>query len=150
MGRYRFLNATSTATPDTKALANAKAITDLAEIVSANRCAGEYVFTEEKGLAPLFGKILSAEITAETRDNSDAIFNRLVAVTEKAGKQRMRVYGKGKNEVLPAMNLTAEQIAKLTFGFCKSDDEIVTENRLNGSTGEIRKAPVIYANVASL
>lgn len=149
MGKYRFLSSAAIAQPTAKDIAKAETISSLADIVMANRVQGEYQFAEEKGLAPLFGKILTAEITIETLNNGSMV-NRLIAVTEKAGKQRFRCFGKGRENVINAHALTADEIGKLTFGFCTSDGERLTENRVDATTGEVKKSPVLYANVAAL
>jgi hypothetical protein len=134
-------------TKSAKEIAAAKKVTDLSVIVAANMVQDAYKFEENKELTASIGKLLSAEILLETLANGN-LANRLKVQTDK-GNFRFRTYGK-KDNPEPARVLTAAELKKLIFGFCKSGDEVVADTKLNPMTGEVESVPRIYANIEAL
>lgn len=145
MNRYNFISVKNV-TPTAKEIASAKKVENLADILKASRSIGEYTFIPDEELTKIFKKAKAAEITLETLPNG-ANVNRC-KINVDGSNYRLRVYGE--KEAIPAQKLTAAQIAKVVFGFCTSDGEKVSENRVDGSTGEILSVPVMYANITAL
>ena len=144
MNRYKFIVAKPTQ-PTEKEIASAKVLTNVAEILAASKSIGEYVFSEDAELCKVFRAANSVSLTVETLPNGNDI-NRAVAILANGAKYRLRVFGS--KELQPAKDFSKDEIAKLSFGFCTSDGEKITENRLNPETGEIIRVPVIYVNIA--
>ena len=141
MNRYKFV-ATTLNQPTKEAVQKAKVLTDIDEILNANASPAPYVFEESKELTEKLRKASALEILVDTL-NSGALVNRAKA-TYNGKTQRLRTYGNGRENIVPAKVFTADEISKAVFGFCKSDGEIVTEEVFNQSTGEVIKRPVIY------
>lgn len=144
MNRYKFIVARPTQ-PTESEIAAAKTITNVSEMLKINKSIGEYVFIADNELSKVFQAANSLDLTVETLPNGNDV-NRAVAILSNGAKYRMRVYGT--KDLQPAKSFTKDEIGKLTFGFCESDGEKVTESRLNGDTGEIVKVPVFYVKIA--
>ncbi|MBQ3949307.1 MAG: hypothetical protein II661_02430 [Bacteroidales bacterium] len=145
MNFYSYVRTDRTKTA--KEIAGAKKVTDLSVIVAANMVQDTYKFENSKELAAQIGKVISAEILLETLANGN-LANRMKVVTDK-GNFRFRTFGK-KDNPEPARALTADEVKKLSFGFCKSGNEIVSDTKLNPTTGEVESVPRIYANIEAL
>ena len=144
MNRYKFIVSKPAQVTD-KEIAAAKVVSNVADMLKISKSIGEYVFSADDELTKVFRASNSVELTTETLPNGTDI-NRCVAILANGAKYRLRVFGS--KELQPAKSFTKEQIAKLVFGFCESDGEKITENRLNSETGEIVRVPVFYVNIA--
>lgn len=144
MNRYKFITAKSVQVTN-QDLAKAKEITNVDDILKASKCIGEYVFEMDDELTKVFSGANSISLVEEILPNGNSI-NRAVAILTSGAKYRLRVFG---SKVLrPAKDFTKEEITKLKFGFCTSDGERVTENKVSGDTGELIRVPVMYVNIA--
>lgn len=144
MNRYRFINQSSFQ-PSADAIKNAKAVTKIDEILALSKSVGEYEFTESKELTERFRKAISGSLTLEMLPNGNKV-NRMKIVADN-GSYRLRVYGNGRGNEMPEREFTADELKALSFGFCKSDNELVTEKRTD-SLGNVYEVPVMYVNLA--
>ena len=147
MQRFRFVGASSMQTISQSDLAKAKVLSDIDSIINASSRQGEYVFSKseelEKKLNPQ-----SVSITIETLKSGNLV-NRCVVTRMDGRKINARTFGKGREHVEPAKVIEGETLKKLSFGFCMSDGEIVTESGFDAS-GTLCKRPVIYVNISAL
>lgn len=148
MNRYNFISAKKNVVADAKSFATAKKVSNIAEILKISKSIGEYTFIADDELTKFFKAAKAASITVETLPNGNNV-NRMKVETA-SGNYRLRVFGTEKGNALAPKVLTADELKNLSFGFCESDGEKVSENRIDGTTGEVIEVPVMYANVANL
>lgn len=142
MGHYRFVSLRN-AGPTEEAINKAKTLESLSDILEVSKCFGEYLFTEDAELTDLFRKAKSIAIERKVSDSGVKSYR--AAVVTESGKYLCRLYGNGKGADYVERTLSADEIKKVTFGFCTTDGEKVTETRSNADG--VVKVPVIYMNV---
>jgi len=142
---YSFVSA-SAFQPKNVDFSKATALTDVDSILSANERIGEYVFTENDALNKRCHELAErVEIALKTLE-SGAIVNDTVLVKTDGKKVSIRLYGTDKKTVNP-QTLDKAALAKLTFGLCKSDGEIVGNPSVD-ATGKPAIVPTIYLKLA--
>lgn len=145
MNYFRFVSASANQ-PTQEAVKAAKTATNLDEILNLSKSIEEYKYTENADLCSLFRKALSANLEIVDLPNGSRK-NRVKIVTER-GTFYLRVFGAGKGVVSEPKSYTKEEIKKLSFGFCTSGAEQVTEQKFNPATGEVKNIPVMYCKIA--
>lgn len=144
MNRYNFVRVCRPeATADS--VAKAATITSVEALLNISKAIGEYQFEESKELSDAFAKAQSVTTRIETLPSGVDI-NRVEVVLNEA-KYICRAFGSGRGNILPAKAWTAKEIKEITAGFCKSDDDIITDLR-EDKKGGIVKVPVIYVKIA--
>jgi len=130
-----------------KDIATAKNVDDFNEIFNASKAIDKYVFVEDETATKRFRTADALALTIEVLANGTSV-NRAVATINRANYP-LRVWnGKGRDDIQPAKVFTKDEIAKLTFGFCKSGDDFVREVKVNPSTGELGKYKILYVSLA--
>ena len=142
---YRFISRKQIAMPTFAEIAAAKKVTNFEDILKANRSIGEYVFISNPDVTKFFSGAESLEITLE-KIPSGTLVNRAKAVVN-GHSYRLRCYGV-KGSEMPEKSLSKAEIEKLSFGYCESDGETVSEEKTDPTTGEIVSVPVFYVKLA--
>ena len=142
---FRFVSASANQ-PTQEAVKAAKTATNLDEILNLSKSIEEYKYIENADLCNLFRKASAAALEVVDLPNGSRK-NRVKIVTER-GTFYLRVFGAGKGVVSEPKTYTKEEIKKLSFGFCTSGAEQVTEQKFNPTTGEVKNIPVMYCKIA--
>ena len=145
--QYRFARRAAQVRSE-KEMREATINTSLDAMLNASSRKGEYAFIPHEGLTEFFRKALSLSIFTRELNNGVEV-NRALAVVENGGKTRkfeLRVFGTDK-QLLPDKEFTTEEIAGLTFGNCKCDDEWVGNTYETGGES-VDAIPAIYVNIA--
>lgn len=140
MGHYRFINLSKSNQPTAEQINNAATLTNVADMLKVSKAIGEYVFEESKDLEDAFRKASAISIERKISDNGIKSYR--AVITTDSGKFFTRLYGAGRGADYVERDLSADEIKKAVFGFCKSDGETITETR-QGDEG-IVKCPVFY------
>ena len=143
MNPYRFIS-TRPSQPSQEEIAKAKTLTSIDEILAASQSIGKYVFVKNDELTARLSQCTAMEMTIETLPNGASI-NRATLNLDGSHTLPIRIYGT-ENEVLPPKVFTADEVAELTFGFCTSDGQMITQKKARN--GVVVDVPVIYANLA--
>lgn len=147
MQRYNFIRRESARTYTDSEIAKAAIVSDIAEIVNLSTNASKFEFAANEDLTKALKDAKTLSIRIETLSSGKDI-NRGV-LTLKDGKDiSVRIWnGKGKDTLINPQSVPAKG---MQFGYCKQDSELVTETKVNGSTGELKRYPVIYADCTAL
>lgn len=143
MNPYRFVSSRPSQ-PSSEEIAKAKRLTSISEILEASQSIGKYVFTANDELTERLSKCPAMEMSIETLPNGASI-NRATLNLGDGHTLPIRVYGT-ENEVLPPKVFTSDEIADLTFGFCTSDGEMISQKKARN--GVVVDVPVIYVNLS--
>lgn len=145
MNRYNFVRVSRPETTAKEADA-AQTITSVADLLSINKAIGEFVFTADAELSKAFSEAQSVTTRIETLSSGSEV-NRVDVVLKDGSKYVCRAFGTGRGNILPGKQWSTKEIKGITAGFCKSDNELVTDLRNDGNGGVI-KAPVFYVKIA--
>ena len=125
-------------------IANAKTLTSINDILEASQSIGKYVFVKNDELTEKLSQCSAMEMTLEQLPNGTPI-NRASLSLADGHSLPIRVYGVN-NEALPPKVFTADEVAEMSFGFCTSDGQTITQTKARN--GVVVNVPVIYVNLA--
>ena len=145
MKRYRFVSATTLA-PTADAVRKASVIDDDLKNLELSEGIAPFVFEESAKLTEIGRKATEIKVTEDTLNDGTPI-NR-VSATVNGKVYRWRFYGAGSKNTIPAVTLSAAEIAKVKVGYCKSGADWVTEEKFDATTGEVSKPKVIYLTLS--
>lgn len=133
MSRYSFFNARPQINEEK--IAKAQVITDLKRELELTAASEQYNYKQDDALTKLFNTATAVEIKNTMLNNGNEV-NRVV-VTMPNGKRfyNIRVFGTDK-ELIPEKKFSSEEIKKLSFGYCTSGDETITDGVIDRKTGE--------------
>ena len=143
MNPYRFVSPRQSQ-PSNEDIAKAKTLTSINDILEASQSMGKFVFAPNEELTEKLRGCVAMEVTMETLPNGAPI-NRATLNTADGHSLPIRVYGTN-NEAIPPRIYSADEVADLTFGFCTSDGQTITQTKARG--GVVVNVPVIYVNLA--
>lgn len=147
MQRYNFIRRESARTYTDSEIAKAAIVSDIAEIVNLSTNASKFEFAVNEDLTKALKDAKTLSIRIETLSSGKDI-NRGTLVLKDGKEISVRIWnGKGKDTLISPQSVTAKG---MQFGYCKQDADLVTETRVNGSTGELKRYPVIYADCSAL
>jgi hypothetical protein len=146
MKRYRFVSATTLA-PTAEAVRKAVVIDDDLANLELSEGIAPYVFEESAKLTEIGRKATEIKVTEDTLQDGQTPINR-VSATINGKVYRWRFYGAGSKNTIPAMSLSAKEIEKVKVGYCKTGEEFVTEEKFDATTGEVKRAKVIYLTLS--
>lgn len=148
MKRYHYVSATTLA-PTAEAVKNAREIDDEDAILEQSEGIAPYVFAEKsEKLTEIARNATEIKVLEDTLSDGKTPINR-VSVSAANGKiYRWRFYGAGSKSTIPAMTLTADEIAKVVVGYCTSGGKIVREEKFDATTGEVGLYRVAYLKLS--
>lgn len=144
INRYRSIGR-QIAAPTFQSIAKATTVSSVAEILAANKQIDEYLFETNKELQDAL-KGACVSVWSEKADNKRGFVNKATILLN-GSKFFANVFGV-KDAPVTKKDYTAEETAKLSFGYCKSGNDLVTTTKTNPTTGEVQNIPVIYVNLA--
>lgn len=161
MSRFRYVSSASL-TPTIQDIQAAEICVDDVEFTNANKAIGKFSIFYDAEKVPentpnraavinwlknhLDGLTQSAK-SIEISFNADKNSNSAQVVKSDNSKEFVTIWGNGRGNTLPAMSVPAN---KVKFGFCVSDDEIVTEMKSNPMTGKVGKYVRIYSDISAV
>ena len=147
MQRYNFIRRESARTYSEAEINKAAIVSNVAEILELSANPDKYEFAVNDELTKAFAACKGISVVVDTL-NSGKEINK--AAADLNGKTlNLRVWnGRGKDCLLAPQNLDAKTCKTLKFGYCKQSGEMVTETKVNPTTGELKRFPVVYVDLS--